>query len=278
MSGAWHQNLLCQARHSSRQAVESLLEYGDHGIELTCYEKRGLANIGSAGKCRQFPIPVRVPIPVESASEAGPLELSCVKVQICFSQPRRERFRYCAAVEKRFRLVEQKTPALVRRCIARRRVQRHEHRLADVGFELRLGLAWFLEIELVKLLFACHLFHRLGRANVRPRSLTIRHAQENDRPENVGPQQCTTRSDRRPPVVSYDDCLCLPEGIDEADNISAQLENVVVIDSLWPIFLAVPGLVRPDDVVSCLSQRLQLVPPRVPQLRKAVANDNYGST
>ena len=51
---------------------------------------------------------------MEPASEAGPLELFCAEFQICFSQPRRERFRYCAAVEKRFRLVEQKTPALVR--------------------------------------------------------------------------------------------------------------------------------------------------------------------
>ena len=108
----------------------------DHGVELACYEERGLANLGSAEKWRQFPIPVYVPIPVESASEAGSLELFCVEVQICFSQPRRERFRHCAGVEKRLRLVEQKTPALIRRCIARRGVQRHEHRLADVDFEL----------------------------------------------------------------------------------------------------------------------------------------------
>jgi hypothetical protein len=80
--------------------------------------------------------------------------------------------------------------------------------------------------------------------------------------------------DRCPPVVSYDDCPRLAEGIDEANNISAQLENVVVLDGLWPICLAVAALVRRDDVVSCLSQRLQLMPPRVPQLRIAVAKDN----
>jgi hypothetical protein len=42
---------------------------------------------------------------------------------------------------------------------------------------------------------------------------------------------------RRPatPVVSYEDCLLLAEGIDEANNISAQLENIVVLDGLWPV-------------------------------------------
>jgi len=80
--------------------------------------------------------------------------------------------------------------------------------------------------------------------------------------------------DSRPPVVSYDDCPRLAKGIDESNNISAQLENVVVLDGLWPIRLAVATLVRCDDVVSSLSQRLQLMPPRVPQFRKAVAQDD----
>jgi hypothetical protein len=136
------------------------------------------------------------------------------------------------AVEKRFRLVEQKTPALVRWYIARRGVQHRENRLAYVGLELGIGLAWLLEIQLVKLLLAYRLFHRLSRANVHPRSPNIRHAQENDRAENVGPEQRTKPGDPRPPVVSYDDRLRLAEGVDEANNISAQLENIVVLDSL----------------------------------------------
>src|SRR4029077_2354606 len=179
-----------------------------------------------------------------------------------------------ATVEKRFRLVEQKTPALVRWYIARRRVQHRENRLGYVGLELGLGLAWLLEIQLVKLLLAYRLFHCLSRANVHPRSPNIRHAQENDRAENVGPEQRTKPGDPRSPVVSYDDRLRLAEGVDEANNISAQLENIVVLDSLRSICLAVAALVRRDDAVSCLSQRLQLVAPRVPQLRPAVAKDN----
>jgi hypothetical protein len=47
---------------------------------------------------------------------------------------------------------------------------------ADVGLKLMLSLAWFLEVELVKLLIACHLFHPFSRANIRPRSLAIRGA------------------------------------------------------------------------------------------------------
>ena len=59
--------------------------------------------------------------------------------------------------------------------------------------------------------------------------------------------------------MSYEDCLLLAEGIDEANNISAQLENIVVLDGLWPVCLAVAALIRGDDVVFCFSQRLQLV-------------------
>jgi hypothetical protein len=53
--------------------------------------------------------------------------------------------------------------------------------------------------------------------------------------------------------VSYDDCPRLGDGVDEANNISAQLENVVELDSLWSICFAVAALVRRDDAVSCLS-------------------------
>ena len=67
MSGARHQNLLAQARHSFFQAVEGLPIHRDYPVEFACYEERGLANLGSAEKWRQFPNPVYVPIPVESA-------------------------------------------------------------------------------------------------------------------------------------------------------------------------------------------------------------------
>jgi len=79
---------------------------------------------------------------------------------------------------------------------------------------------------------------------------------------------------QRTPIVSYYDGLLFAEEIDEADNISAEVENAVVFDSLWPIRLAVATLVRCDDVISSLRQCLQLMPPRVPQLWKAVAKDN----
>jgi hypothetical protein len=52
-------------------------------------------------------------------------------------------------------------------------------------------------------------------------------------------------------------------------------ENVVVLHGFWPICLAVAALVRRDDVLSWLCQGLhQLMPPRVPQLRIAVAKNN----
>src|ERR1700730_373841 len=120
--------------------------------------------------------------------------------------------------------------------------------------------------------------HRMNNLRFSKTSLetifSIRHAQQNNGAENVGPQQCTMPGNPRPPVVSYDDCARIAEGIDEANNSSAQLENVVVLDGLWPVCLAVAALIRRDDVVPCLSQRLRLAPPRVPQIRNAVAKDN----
>ena len=92
MTRARQQNLLSQARHSFLQAVESLPIHRNDRIKLTCDEKRGLADLGSAENWHQFPIRVYVPIPVKCASEAGSLELFSVEVQICLSQPGRESF------------------------------------------------------------------------------------------------------------------------------------------------------------------------------------------
>jgi hypothetical protein len=50
-----------------------------------------------------------------------------------------------------------------------------------------------------------------------------------------------------------------PRAFDEANNISAELENVVVLDGLWSIRLAVSALVRCNNMVSSVSQRLQLM-------------------
>ena len=94
-----------------------------------------------------------------------------------------------------------------------------------------------LGIELVKLLIACHLFHRFSRANIRPRSLAIRHAHQNNGAENVRPQERTIPRRPAPPSRVLRDCFRLVEGVDEANNICAQLKNVVVLDGLWPICL-----------------------------------------
>jgi hypothetical protein len=119
--------------------------------------------------------------------------------------------RYCAAVEKRLRLVEQKTPALVRWYIARRGVQHRENRLAYVGLELGLGLAWLLEIQLVKLLLAYRLFHRLSRANVHP-AIAEYKARSGERPRGKCRAAAAQKTSTLKPTI-----LCPPACVGAVD-------------------------------------------------------------
>jgi hypothetical protein len=51
--------------------------------------------------------------------------------------------------------------------------------------------------------------------------------------------------------VSYYDGPLFADSIDQADNISTQVKNVVRPDSLWPISLTIASLIRSHDVMPC---------------------------
>ncbi len=61
------------------------------------------------------------------------------------------------------------------------------------------------------------------------------------------------------------------EDIEEADDVADEMELRVLIDRLGGIGLPVAALVGRNDVVARVGQRADLVAPRVPALRKAVA-------
>jgi hypothetical protein len=52
------------------------------------------------------------------------------------------------------------------------------------------------------------------------------------------------------------------------------LEDVVCLDGLWPIGLAVATLTRGHHVESCISERWYLVPPRIPAFREAMTEND----
>jgi hypothetical protein len=62
--------------------------------------------------------------------------------------------------------------------------------------------------------------------------------------------------------------------MDESNHITGQLENVVCLDGLRPIGLAVATLIRSHHAESRISERWYLMPPRIPALWEAMAEED----
>jgi hypothetical protein len=64
------------------------------------------------------------------------------------------------------------------------------------------------------------------------------------------------------------------ERIQQTHDIADQMEHGVLIDRFWPVALAVTAHVRGDRMEACRGECFDLVTPRVPAFRKAVAQQN----
>ena len=84
-------------------------------------------------------------------------------------------------------------------------------------------------------------------------------------------------SHRRAPVMTDDDRFFLPEGMDQTDYVSNQLENIVGFNGFRTIGFSVPPLVRSNSVIPRFSQGRKLMPPGVPQFRKSMAHNDQGA-
>ena len=62
--------------------------------------------------------------------------------------------------------------------------------------------------------------------------------------------------------------------MDQSNHITGQLEDVVCLDGLRPIRLAVATLIRSHHVESRISECRQLMSPGIPAFRKAMAEDD----
>jgi len=74
--------------------------------------------------------------------------------------------------------------------------------------------------------------------------------------------------------MSNNNGLLFPEGVDEADDIPDQLEDVVRLYRFGPVGAPVAALIGGNGVKSRIGQGRQLVSPAISQLRKAVAQDH----
>src|SRR5919108_1910505 len=272
--GPRQHRLLPEIRHRFLHGIEVLPVHREHRVNLSRDKERRLAQLRTVQKGRQFPHPIDIAVPVQPTPETGALEFAREEVDVLLRQPGRQRLRQCAAVEKSLGPAEQETPAHLGRGIPRRRVEEHAYGPADIGLELRLSLARCLEVELIKLVLARHALHRLCGADIRPGAAYVGDAEQDDSLEDVRPQQGAVPGDGSPPVVADDGRPLLPQGMHEPHDISRQLEDVIGLDGLGPVGMAIATLVRCHHAVPRRRQRRQLVPPGVPTLREAMAQDD----
>jgi hypothetical protein len=71
--------------------------------------------------------------------------------------------------------------------------------------------------------------------------------------------------------------LLFAQGMDEADHVPGQLEDVILLDRLGPVGSAVTPLVRRHHMEACIGKGGQLVSPRVPAFREAMTEYDQGA-
>jgi hypothetical protein len=77
--------------------------------------------------------------------------------------------------------------------------------------------------------------------------------------------------------VAHQNRLLLPQSVNEADQITYQVEESVGLDWFWLIGLAVPAQIGRNGMVASFSQSRELVAPRIPELGKPVAQEHEWS-
>jgi len=93
----------------------------------------------------------------------------------------------------------------------------------------------------------------------------------------IGPKKSAMPGDRRTPIVAYHDRWFFAEGVHKANHVADEMEKGVLICIVRAIRLSVTAHVRCNYMISRFGQGLDLVPPRIPGLRKSVAQKNQGA-
>ena len=144
-------------------------------------------------------------------------------------------------------------------------------RALDVLLQLGLGHAGLLEVLQVEVGDA-ELLQRRQEVDIARRR--VGHAHAAHRGEEIGPPQRSMPGDRRAPVVTDDHGLGLAERLDQLDHVADQVEQRVGVDRLGRLGAAVAAHVGRDAAEAGGADRLELMPPRVPALRPAMAEQH----
>ena len=137
-----------------------------------------------------------------------------------------------------------------------------------VALELGFGNAGRLEIELVEE-SVVRLGHRRRRPGLAARP--ERHAEPDHAAEAVRTQQRRVPGDRRAPIVPGDHRRLGTERVEQADHVADEMEERVLLDLLRRVGLPVAAHVRRHGMEAGFGEGAELVAPRIPAFRKAVA-------
>jgi hypothetical protein len=80
------------------------------------------------------------------------------------------------------------------------------------------------------------------------------------------------------PVVTDKNRPLFTEYVQHADQVANEMEKRIDFDIIGLVGLAISAQVGGDDAVAGLAQRGELVPPGIPQLREAVAEEHEGAS
>ena len=114
--------------------------------------------------------------------------------------------------------------------------------------------------------------HGGRRANLA--SAAKRYAQADNRPKAVRTEQGAVPGNGAAPVVADNDRGRLSQGIEYAHHVADEVEQGVLVHSLRLFRQAIASHVGGDRPEARVAKRLQLVPPRIPGLRKAMTEQN----
>src|SRR5258707_10629167 len=143
--------------------------------------------------------------------------------------------------------------------------------LSHVALQFGLGLARLLKIQLVE---HCILAARHDRGWCDRSARPERDAQTNHRAKAIRSQQGGMPCHWRAPIVAGDHRLSGAERIKESHHVTDEMQQGVLVDRLRSVGPTVTAHVGSDGVESGCRQRRELVAPRIPALRKAVAQDD----
>ena len=224
-------------------------------------EEGWLRNVGSTVGGKEFPVAIDIAIPVQATAKAGSRELGGVIVDVCFGEPGWQG-RGIAQLFKRVGLGigQDGMPAFRGSSVARNSVEEAAHGCPDIALKIGFSHPRFLEMQLIKELTFERLLPGLcgskgGTRSVKGATRNVGGAHRDQSWKEIGAHERSMPGDVSAPVVADQDRLLLPKRIEQANQVTNQVEKRVRGDVRGLIGLTVAAQVGGDDMIASLSQR-----------------------